>query len=324
MKKFIHRKYGSPDVLELIEVEKPVPKDDEVLVKIHAASVNALDWHMLTADIFLVRFMAGGILKPKNPAIGADIAGIVEAAGAKVSLFKPGDAVFGDIQPAGSGGFAEYACAPEKLLALKPADRSFDEVAALPIAGVTALQGLRDAGQIHAGQQVLINGASGGVGTYAVQLARYFGAGVTAVCSPRNLEQARQLGAAHVIDYTQEDFTQRGKQYDLILAANGYHPLSAYQRALTPTGKYLMAGGKFRQIFEAMLLGPRKSKPGGQTFGGISAKASQSDLVFLAGLLAAGQISSVIDRTYPFSETPEAMRYLGAGHARGKIIIRMD
>lgn len=323
MKKFIHRKYGSPDVLELVEVEKPSPMENEVLVKIHAASVNAYDWHLLTADIFLVRVMGPGLFKPKDTSVGADIAGQVAAVGEKVSQFKPGDEVFGDIAGSGQSGFAEYVSVPEKSLALKPANRSFEEAAALPMAGVTALQGLRDVGQIQPGQKVLINGASGGVGTFAVQLAKYYQAEVTAVCSTRNVEQARTLGADHVIDYTREDFTHNGQQYDLILAANGNHPISVYQRLLTPTGRYVMAGGTFKQIFQSMLLGPRRSKPGGQTLGGVSAKPSQQDLVFLGELLEAGKISSVIDRTYPFNETAEAIRYLGAGHARGKIVIKM-
>ncbi len=224
MKAIVTEQYGPPDVLHLKEVEKPAPKEGEVLVKVHAASVNAYDWHLLTADIFLVRLMGGGLLKPKNTMVGADIAGQVEAVGSNVQQFKPGDEVFGDIAPSGSGGFAEYASVPEKLLALKPDNLSFEEAAAVPMAAVTALQGLRDVGQIKPGQKVLVQGASGGVGTFAVQIAKAFGAEVTAVCSTRNLEQARTLGADHVIDYTKEDFTQNGQQYDLILAANGYPP----------------------------------------------------------------------------------------------------
>jgi NADPH:quinone reductase-like Zn-dependent oxidoreductase len=320
VKAVIHRKYGSPDVLELVEIEKPNPKDDEVLVRIHAASVNALDWHLLTADIFLVRFMGGGLLKPRNPSIGADIAGRVEAVGGNVQHFKPGDEVFGDIEPGGSGGFAEYAAVPEKLLAPKPANLSFEEAAAVPVAGVTALQGLRDAAQVQPGQKVLVYGASGGVGTFAVQIAKAFGAQVTAVCSTRNLEQARALGADHVIDYTKEDFTQNGQQYDLILGVNGYRPLSDYKRALAPGGKYLMAGGKPRQIFGAMLLGPLMSN-GGKKLGGVSAKASQKDLLALKDLIEAGKIKPAIDRRFPLSETAEALRYLGAGHARAKVVI---
>jgi NADPH:quinone reductase-like Zn-dependent oxidoreductase len=249
MKAIVYTKYGPPDVLQLQELEKPTPRENEVLVKIHAASVNALDWHMLTADIFLVRFMGGGLFAPKKNRLGADMAGRVEAVGSNVSQFRPGDAVFGDVEPFGSGAFGEYVAVPEKGLVLKPANLSFEEAAALPVAALTALQGLRDVGQIQPGQKVLINGASGGVGTFAVQIAKAFGAEVTAVCSTRNLGQARALGADHVIDYTKEDFTQNGQQYDLILAANGYHPLSAYKRSLAPKGIYVMAGGKTRQMF---------------------------------------------------------------------------
>jgi NADPH:quinone reductase-like Zn-dependent oxidoreductase len=241
--------------------------------------------------------------------------------GGSVTQFKPGDEVFGDIAGGSGGGFAEYAAAPEKALAPKPANLSFEQAAAVPMAGVTALQGLRDEGKIQPGQSVLINGASGGVGTFAVQIAKAFGAQVTAVCSTRNLEQARAIGADHVIDYTKEDFTQSGQQYDLILAANGYHPLSAYERALKPQGIYVMAGGTFSQIFQSMLLGPRKSKPGGKKMGGVSAKASQGDLLILKEMIEAGEITPVIDRRYPLSETAEALRYLGDGHARGKVII---
>ncbi len=318
MKAIVYEKYGSPDVIQLQDVEKPAPKDDEVLIKIYAASVNAYDWHFLTADIFLIRLMGGGLLKPKNTRLGADIAGRVEAVGRNIEQFQPGDEVFGDI---GHGGFAEYVCAPESKLALKPANLSFDEAAAVPMAALTALQGLRDEGKIQPGQKVLINGAAGGVGTFAVQIAKAFGAEVTAVCSTRNLEQARELGADHIIDYTQENFTQSGRQYDLIFAANGYHPLAAYKRALTPKGMYIMAGGKPAQIFEAMLLGNWLSEKNGRKLGGVAAHIDQKDLLTLKKMLEAGKIVPVIDKRYPLSETPEALRYLGAGHARGKVVI---
>jgi NADPH:quinone reductase-like Zn-dependent oxidoreductase len=320
MKAIVYEKYGSPDVLELKEVKKPIPKDNEVLIKVHAASVNAYDWHFLTADIFLIRLMGGGLLKPKNTRLGADIAGRVEAVGRNVKQFQPDDDVFGMVR----GGFAEYACAPENALALKPSNLSFEGAAAVPMAAVTALQGLRDTGQIQPGQKVLINGASGGVGTFAVQIAKSFGAEVTAVCSTRNLDQARSLGADHVIDYTKEDFTQSGQQYDLILAANGYHSLSAYKRALTPKGIYVMAGGSMAQIFQAMLMGSLMSETGGKKMGGVSAKRSQKDLVFLKELVEAGKVFPVIDRRYPLSEAAEALRYLGEGHARGKIVITVE
>lgn len=321
MKAIVYTKYGSPDVLQLKDVEKPAPQDHEVLIKIHTASVNAYDWHALTADIFLIRLMGGGLLKPKQTRLGADIAGRVEAVGGNIKKFRPGDEVFGSI---GHGGFAEYACAPETRLALKPENLSFEEAAAVPMAALTALQGLRDEGQIHSGQKVLINGASGGVGTFAVQIAKSFGAEVTAVCSSRNLDQAYAIGADQVIDYTRQDFTQNGQQYDLIFAANGYHPLSHYKRALTSKGIYVMAGGSMAQIFQAMLLGSRMSKPGGRKMGGVSAKIDQKDLVILKDLIEAGKIKPVIDRRYPLSEAAEALRYLGEGHAHGKVVIAVD
>jgi NADPH:quinone reductase-like Zn-dependent oxidoreductase len=321
MQAIVYTKYGPPDVLELKEVAKPAPKDDEVLLKVHAASVNAYDWHLLSADIFLVRLMGGGLLKPKNAILGADIAGQVEALGSNVSQFKLGDAVFGDNSKRGNGGFAEYVAVPESALALKPSNLSFEEAAAVPMAALTALQGMRDHGKIRPGHKVLINGASGGVGTFAVQVAKSFGAEVTAVCSTRNLDQARSLGADHVIDYTKEDFTQNGQHYDLILAVNGYHPLSAYKRSLAPQGVYVMAGGDDAQLFQAMLLGPFMSKTGGKQMGGITGQPSQKDLYFMKELLEAGKVKPVIDRRFPLRETAEALRYLGAGHARGKVVI---
>jgi NADPH:quinone reductase-like Zn-dependent oxidoreductase len=324
MKTIIHTRYGSPDVLQLVDMPKPVPQENEVLVKIHAASVNALDWHLLTADIFLVRLMGEGLLKPKNPRLGADMSGRVEAVGSQVQEFKPGDAVFGDIASAGLGAFAEYAAVPQRLLALKPANLSFEQAAAVPVAGFTALQGLRDAGKIQPGQKVLIQGAAGGVGTFAVQLARHFGAQVSAVTSSRNLEQARALGAEHVIDYTQEDFTKSGQQYDLILAVNGYHSLSDYKRALAPGGVYVMAGGTPAQIFQAMLFGPWMSRGGDRKMRGVSAKTKKEDLLALKELLEAGKITPAIDRVYPLDETAEALRYLGTGHARAKVIISVS
>jgi len=324
MKAIVCTKYGPPDGLQIQEVAKPTPKADEVLVKVHAASVNAYDWHLLTADIFLVRLMGGGLRRPKKAIPGVDIAGRIEAAGSNVKQFRPGDEVFGDISACGNGGFAEYVAVPEHALALKPAALSFEEAAAVPMAAITALQGLRDQGKIQAGQKVLINGASGGVGTFAVQIAKAFGAEVTAVCSTRNLDLARTLGADRVIDYTQEDFTRNGQTYDLILAANGYHPLSAYKRALTPQGIYVMAGGKPGQIFQAMLLGSWLSDNGGKRLGGFTAHANQKDLVMLKELLEAGKVVPVIDKRYSLSEAAEALRYLGAGHARGKVVITVE
>ncbi len=319
MKAIVYTKYGSPDVLQLKDVEKPTPNEDEVLIKIHAASVNAYDWHFLTADIFLIRLMGGGLLKPKDTRLGADMAGRIETVGRNVRQFQPGDEVFGMLK----GAFAEYACAPESSLALKTIHASFDQAAALPMAAITALQGLRDEGQIQAGQKVLINGASGGVGTFAVQIAKSFGTEVTAVCSTRNLEQARSIGADHVIDYTKENFMKSGQQYDLVFAANGYHSLSAYKRTLTPKGIYVMAGGTMAQIFQSMLMGSIMSETHGRKMVGVNAKRSQNDLVFMKELFEAGKVKSVIDRRYPLSEAAEALRYLGEGHARGKIVITM-
>jgi NADPH:quinone reductase-like Zn-dependent oxidoreductase len=324
MKAIVYTQYGPPDVLQLKEVEKPLPKDDEVLVKVHAASLNAYDWHMLMADPFLVRLMGGGLLKPKNRILGTDMAGRVEAVGEKVSQFKPGDDVFGDLARWGCGACAEYACVPKEALALKPKNMTFEQAAAAPMAALTALQGLRDKGRIQKGQNVLINGASGGVGTFAVQIAKYFAAEVTAVCSSGNINQARSLGANHVIDYTKEDFTQSGRQYDLILAANGYHPLADYKRVLAPGGTYVMTGGSMRQIYQAMLLAPWFSMTGGKKMGGITARASQKDLAFIRELMEAGKVVPVIDRVYPLAEVPEALRYLVAGHARGKVVIKIE
>jgi NADPH:quinone reductase-like Zn-dependent oxidoreductase len=321
VKAIIYEKYGPPDVLQLKEVEKPAIRDDEMLVKVHAASVNALDWHLLTADIFLVRLMTGGLFKPKNNRLGADIAGRVEAVGSQVKELQPGDEVYGDVAAWGLGGFGEYVAVPERALAPKPANLSFEQAAAAPVAGMTALQGLRDVGKIQPGQKVLIQGAAGGVGTFAVQIAKHYGAEVTAVTSARNLEQARALGADHVIDYTQEDFTQSGQQYHLILGVNGYHPLSAYKRALAPQGVYVMAGGTSAQIFQAVLLGSWYSQRGGKRLGSVSAKTSRPDLITLKEMLEAGQITPVIDRRYPLSQTAEALRYLGSGHARAKVIV---
>jgi NADPH:quinone reductase-like Zn-dependent oxidoreductase len=319
MKAITYTRYGPPDGAHLVDVEKPVPKDDEVLIKILAASLNQYDWHFLTADIFLVRLMGGGVFKPKNTRLGVDVAGRIEAVGKSVRQFQPGDEVYGMV----SGSFAEYTCAREDAVTLKPSNLSFVQAAAVPMAGSTALQGLRDEAHLQPGQKVLIQGAAGGVGTFAVQIAKAFGAEVTAVCSTRNMDQARSLGAEHVIDYTKEDFTHRAERYDLIFAANGYHPLSAYKRALTPQGMYLMAGGTTKQIFEAMLLGQLKSERGGRTMGGVSAKRNQADLIVLKQLIEEGKIVPVIDRQFLLNKTAEALRYLGAGHARGKVVINV-
>ena len=323
MKAIIYTKYGPPDVLQLKEIEKPTPKDNEILIKVHAASVNAADWHLLRAKPFLVRLMGMGLLKPKNKILGADIAGRVEVVGKNVKQFQPGDEVFGDIFDCGLGGYAEYVCASEDALVLKPESVTFEEAAAVPLAALTALHALRDKGHIQPGQKVLINGASGGVGTFAIQLAKYFGAKVTTVCSTRNLDMVRKLGADHVIDYTQEDFTKNGERYDLILAANGFHPIFDYKRALRPKGVYVMSGGSGTQMFQAMLLGPFISMTGSKIMRRVSSKPNKKDLVFMKELLEAGKVVPVIDRHYPLSEVAEAIRYLEEGHAKGKVIITM-
>jgi NADPH:quinone reductase-like Zn-dependent oxidoreductase len=320
MKAIVYTEYGSPAVLQFKEVAKPTPKDNEVLVKIYAVSANAADLHLLRADPFLIR-LSSGLLKPKNEILGSDIAGRVEAIGNNVKEFKPGDEVFGDISAGGWGGFAEYVCAREDALVLKPVKLSFEDAAAVPMAAVTALQGLRSKGQIQPGQRVLINGASGGVGLFAVQIAKAFGAEVTAVCSTRNLDIVRSIGADHVIDYAREDFTQNGHRYDLILAANGYHSISDYRQVLTPKGTYVMTGGAMAQLSEVMLKGPWISMTGSQKMGNLLARPNKQDLAFIKELLEAGKVKPVIDRCYPLSEVADAMRYLEEGHAQGKVVI---
>lgn len=322
MKAFIYEKYGLPqEVLQLKEVEQPTPKDDEVLVKVHAASVNAADWYLLTGSPFMTRLAAGGLSKPKNQILGSDIAGRIKAVGKQVQGFKVGDEVFADLSGCGLGGFAEYARVPAKILAKKPANVSFTEAAAVPMSAVTALQGLRDIGKIAAGKKVLINGASGGVGTFAVQLAKYFGAEVSAVCSRGKVDMVRALGADHVIDYTQENFTKNGKQYDLILAVNGFHPIGHYKRALSANGIYVAAGGQMSQIFQAMLLGSVVAMGTRKKLTNVMARVNAPDLAFVAGLIEAGHVKPVIDRTYPLSQVPEALGYIGQKHAKGKVII---
>jgi NADPH:quinone reductase-like Zn-dependent oxidoreductase len=319
MKAIVYERYGSPDALELREVETPVPRGNEVLLKVEAASVNAFDWHMLRGKPFVAR-LAGGLFRPRHTILGEDVAGVVEAVGGDARRFKPGDEVFGDIAACGSGGFAEHVCAREDLLAPKPANLTFVEAAAVPMAAVTALQALRDKGKVREGMRVLVNGAAGGVGTFALQLARHFGADVTAVCSARNLEQARALGAGRVIDYAREDFAAGGERYDLILGVNGDVPLAVYRRALAPGGTYVMTGGSDRQIFQALLLGPCMSGAG-RRMGAMTARANREDLLFLKGLIEAGRVKPVIDRSHPLAEVADAIRYLEQGHARGKVVI---
>ncbi len=320
MKAIAQTKYGPPDLLELAEVEKPVPQDNQVLIKVHAASANALDWRPFEMPSLLIRLLDGGLLEPKDTSMGVDVAGRVEAVGRNVKQFRPGDAVFG----AAKGSFAEYACAGEHKLALKPDNLSFESAAAAPVAALTALQALRDKGRIRSGQKVLINGASGGVGTFAVQIAKAFGAEVTAVCSTRNVDIAHSIGADHVIDYTREDFTKNGQRYNLILAVNGYHPILDYRRALSPEGIYISAGGSMTQIIQGMLLGQLLSRFGRKKldFMGI-ANTNQEDLFIIKELLETGKVVPVIDRCYPLSEVPEAIRYLLEEHAKGKVVIQI-
>jgi NADPH:quinone reductase-like Zn-dependent oxidoreductase len=322
MKAIVRTQYGPPDVLQFAEVEKPIPKDNEVLIKLYAASVNPLDlFHMRGGPSFVRRIP--GLGTPKNKVLGCDIAGRVEAVGRNVKQFQPGDEVFGVTGFAG-GGFAEYACAIEDKLALKPANSSFGEAAAVPIAASTALQGLRDKGGIQPGRKVLVDGASGGVGTFAIQIAKSFGAEVTAVCSTRNVDTARSLGADHVIDYTQEDFTKSGQRYDLIMAANAHHSIFDYRRALSQNGFYVIVGGGLPQIFQAMLLAPLLSLIGGKKACFFIANINHKDLVFLKDLLEAGKVVPVIDRRYPLSAAAEALRYLEEKHAQGKVVLIVE
>lgn len=330
MKAILFTKYESPDVLELKEVEKPVPKDNEVLIKIYASSVNYNILVHVRGKPLMVRLLTGP-LKPKCKIPGSDIAGRVEAVGRNIRQFQPGDEVIGELDMCGYGAFAEYVCVPENVLALKPANISFEEAAVVPQAALVALQGLRDKGQIKMGQKVLIYGASGGIGTFAVQIAKSFGAEVTAVYRTMNLEMVRSIGADHVIDYTQEDFVKNGQRYDLILATAGYRSIFDYKRALSPRGIYVATGGSMRgpkamaQIFQALLLGPLISMTGSKKLGSLThIKINQKDLVFLKGLIEAGKVKPVIDRRYPLSKAAEALRYYEEGHTRGKIVITVE
>ncbi|MCB8979804.1 MAG: NAD(P)-dependent alcohol dehydrogenase [Ardenticatenaceae bacterium] len=323
MKAIVTTKYGSPEVLQLEEVEKPAPNDNEVLVKIHAAAITAGDVIVLKGEPFVTR-LATGLLEPKNMIPGKEMAGRVVAVGQNVTQFQLGDEVFGDLSVASWGAFAEYVAVPESAIALKPTNLTFEEAAAVPESAVVALQGLRDKGKIQSGQKVLINGASGGVGLYAVQIAKAFGVEVTAVCSTRNIELVCSLGADHVVDYTQEDFTQNGQQYDLILAANGYHPISDYKRALSPEGIYVATGGTMTQSLQATMLGPFISMTGRKKMGGMLVKPNKTDLVFVKELIEANKVTPVIDRRYPLSEVADAFRYMGEGRAQGKVVITVE
>ena len=320
MQAIYYTQYGSPDVLTYQEVDTPTPADDEILIQVHAAALNAYDWHILRADPFLARF-ARGLFKPKHNIPGADVAGVVAAVGRSVTQFQPGDAVYADLSPCGDGAFAEYACVQAQYAALKPADLTFEEAAAVPMAAVTALQALRDVAKVQPGQRVLIAGASGGVGTFAVQIAKVLDLDVTAVCSTRKTEMVRALGADHIIDYTREDFSESGRQYDVILGINGYRPLADYKRALTPHGIYVMVGGTNSQIFQALLLGSLRSMGSDRTMTTVTMKPNQADLLYMKELIEAGKVKPIIDRCYPLAETADAFRYLEEGHAKGKIVI---
>lgn len=325
MRAIVYFEYGSPDVLQLRDVDTPVVNNDEVLVKVHASSVNPYDWHLMTGLPHLMRPQLGGLRKPKTASLGADVAGQVEAVGTTVTEFRPGDEVFGDLSAYGSGAFAEYVCVPEAALVPKPADLTFEQASAIPVAGLTALQALRDWGELQSGQKVLINGASGGVGTFAVQIAKSFGADVTGVCSTRNVEMVRSIGADRVIDYTQADFTRLAKGYDLMLDLVGNRSVSECRRVLSPKGVYIPSFGQpdhrwlgpLAQLFRTLVL-----------FAFVSQKAvsrvmspNQEDLTVMRELIEAGAVTPIIDRAYPLSETPEAFRYLEEGHAQGKIVI---
>jgi len=321
MKAVVYTQYGSPDILQLAEVEKPVPKANQVLIKVYAASLNTLDRATYGAPLFVRLISGNGLRKPKNQRIGVDLAGRIEAVGSAVTHVQPGDEVFGG----GQGAFAEYACASAEAIALKPPAVSFAAAAAVPVAGLTALQGLRDKGQIQPGQQVLIYGAGGGVGTFAVQMAKAFGAEVTAVCGPHNVEMARSIGADQVIDYTREDFTKLRQRYDLIAAVNGQQSMLSYRRALKPKGTCVVVGGSLTQVVQALLFGPLLSKTGSKQIGFMGiAKLNQQDLAVIRELLEAGKVIPVIDRCYPLRETANALRYLEEGHARGKVVITLE
>ncbi len=319
MKAIVYTEYGPPEALELRSVERPTPKDDEVLIRIHAASVVYGDLALVRGAPFVAR-LSSGLLKPKYQIPGIDVAGRVEAVGRSVERFQPGDEVFGDLFESGFGAYAEYACAREGALALKPANMTFEEAAAVPQAALVALQALRDAGQIQPGQKVLINGASGGNGTFAVQIAKSFGAEVTGVCSTRNLDMVRSIGADQVIDYTKEDFAQNEQRYDLILDVVANRSASDYLRALGPNGIYVAIPFSASALF----LGPLVSRIGSKKMVQFSHEPSQNDLVYMRELIEAGKVKAVVDRRYPLSQVGEALRYYGEGHARGKVVITVQ
>jgi len=323
MKAAVYTRYGPPDVVQITDVEKPVPQDNEVLIKVHAASVNPVDWHLMRGLPYFVR-LAAGLPNPKIARLGADVAGQVEAAGRNVAQFKPGDEVFGCCR----GSFAEYACAPESRLALKPESVTFEQAACAGVAALTALQAFRDKGHLQPGERVLINGAAGGVGTFAVQIAKAFGAEVTGVCSSGNVEMVRSLGADRVIDYTQENFTTSGQRYHLILDCIGNHSLSACKRVLTSEGRCIAVGGPGGKwmlgSLASAILSPMLSRLSSRKLIVFLARINQADLTYLGELMASRKVTPVIDRRYPLSELPGAIRYLETGHARGKVVIALD
>src|SRR6267378_1153137 len=327
MKAVVYTNYGSPDVLEIRDVKKPVPNDDQVLIKVRAASINPLDWHFIEGTPKIMRALGVGLRKPKDTRLGVDFAGMVEAVGKNVTQFKPGDEVFGGRD----GAFAEYVCPrADRAVALKPANITFEQAASVNIAGLTALQAVRDKGKVQPGQKVLINGASGGVGTFAVQIAKSFGADVTGVCSTRNLDMVRSLGADHVIDYTKEDFTKSDQRYDVMYDTIGNRSLLECRRVLTPKGKAVMigGGGAGDQGLIGPLVGPIKllmlSPFVSQEMGTFLAELNQKDLTFLADLMESGKVTPVIDKRYKLSEFPQAIEYLEQGHARGKVVITAE
>lgn len=324
MKAIIYTRYGAPDVLEYTDIEKPTPKDNDILIKVHSASVSPLDWRLVAATPFLAR-LENGLTKPKNPLLGADISGHVEAVGSNITQFKVGDAVFGEKFKTGLGGLAEYVCGTEDNFVLKPENITFAQAATVPVSGLSALQALRDKGNIQRGHEVLVNGASGGVGTFAVQLARAFGATVTGVCSTRNLDLMRSVGTTYVIDYTNTDFTDTGKQYDIIIDTVGNHSITALKRVLKPHGAAVIVGfSTFSGLLTHAITGAIQSSKT-QKLGLLGTfKPNSADLLVLQGYLASGQLAPVIDRTYPLKETAEALRYLRTGRARGKIVIEIS
>jgi NADPH:quinone reductase-like Zn-dependent oxidoreductase len=320
VKAIVYEKYGPPDVLQFKEVARPTPRDNEVLIRVHAASVNDWDWGLLRGKPFINRLVVSGLLRPRIKILGGDIAGRVEAVGRSVGQFQPGDEVFGDLSGCGFGGFAEYVCARENALVLKSASMTFEEASAVPQGAVLALQGLRYKGQIEPGQKILINGAGGGAGTFAVQIAKSFGAEVTGVDSTRKLDIIRSIGADQAIDYTQEDFTKTGQRYDWILDFAGYHSIADYHRALSPKGIYVMVGGSAATFLQTLFLGSLIWMTGNKKMGLLMHKQNK-DLDFIKGLFDAGKVKPVIDKYYPLSEVAEALRYFGKGHNRGKIVI---